>query len=248
MRCPRFIPPAYSAMLSAHRDRGIIGHHRSGGCRAAIIIGITTTAPMPGTTSTPATASRCSATEFWISLAADDPDARLGSHAASARSATRRPRSPGPAGSRRSSARLVFLYGGWAFLQGAVRELRDRLPGMMTLIALAITVAFVFSARRDARLPRDAALGGAGDAGHDHAARPLDRDALDLPGAGRAQELAKLLPDTAVRLTQRCERNRARGGVPLDALREGDLVLVRPGASIPPTAWSRRARARSTRR
>ena len=39
----------------------------------------------------------------------------------------------------------VFLYGGWPFVQGAIRELRDRLPGMMTLIALAIGVAFVFS-------------------------------------------------------------------------------------------------------
>ena len=41
---------------------------------------------------------------------------------------------------------LVFLFGGWPFIQGAVRELRARLPGMMTLIALAISVAFVFSA------------------------------------------------------------------------------------------------------
>ena len=40
---------------------------------------------------------------------------------------------------------LVFLYGGWVFLQGAARELRDRTPGMMTLISLAITVAFGFS-------------------------------------------------------------------------------------------------------
>ena len=40
----------------------------------------------------------------------------------------------------------VFAYGGWPFLQGARRELTDRLPGMMTLIALAISVAFVFSA------------------------------------------------------------------------------------------------------
>ncbi|HEX6208423.1 MAG TPA: heavy metal translocating P-type ATPase, partial [Actinomycetota bacterium] len=39
----------------------------------------------------------------------------------------------------------VFLYGGLVFLQAAVRELRARLPGMMVLIALAITVAFVFS-------------------------------------------------------------------------------------------------------
>ncbi|HZO18185.1 MAG TPA: hypothetical protein VFB46_04290, partial [Gemmatimonadaceae bacterium] len=40
----------------------------------------------------------------------------------------------------------VFVYGGWVFIQGALRELKDRLPGMMTLISLAITVAFVFSA------------------------------------------------------------------------------------------------------
>jgi Cu2+-exporting ATPase len=39
----------------------------------------------------------------------------------------------------------VFLYGGSPFLKGALGELRDRLPGMMVLIALAISVAFVFS-------------------------------------------------------------------------------------------------------
>src|SRR3989338_7307158 len=40
---------------------------------------------------------------------------------------------------------VVFFYGGWVFLAGASRELRGRLPGMMTLIALAITAAFLFS-------------------------------------------------------------------------------------------------------
>jgi hypothetical protein len=39
----------------------------------------------------------------------------------------------------------VYLYGGSVFIKGGLRELRDRLPGMMTLISLAITVAFVFS-------------------------------------------------------------------------------------------------------
>jgi P-type Cu2+ transporter len=39
----------------------------------------------------------------------------------------------------------VFAFGGWVFIQGAMRELRDRLPGMMTLIALGISVAFIFS-------------------------------------------------------------------------------------------------------
>jgi len=55
---------------------------------------------------------------------------------------------PAFAGSSWMSAVLgtaVFLYGGLVFLQGAKRELSARLPGMMTLISLAITVAFVFS-------------------------------------------------------------------------------------------------------
>src|SRR5215467_7027665 len=54
----------------------------------------------------------------------------------------------GPAASRWVPAvfgTLVFWYGGWVFIQGAVNEIRDRLPGMMTLISLAITVAFGFS-------------------------------------------------------------------------------------------------------
>ncbi|MBR9975013.1 MAG: heavy metal translocating P-type ATPase, partial [Bacteroidetes bacterium] len=42
-------------------------------------------------------------------------------------------------------ATAVFLYGGLVFLKGAWREVKDRLPGMMTLISLAISVAFVFS-------------------------------------------------------------------------------------------------------
>ncbi len=40
---------------------------------------------------------------------------------------------------------LVFAYGGWVFVTGAIGEIRNRLPGMMTLISLAISVAFVFS-------------------------------------------------------------------------------------------------------
>lgn len=41
---------------------------------------------------------------------------------------------------------IVYLYGGYPFLAGIVNELRSRLPGMMTLIAVAITIAYVFSA------------------------------------------------------------------------------------------------------
>jgi Cation transport ATPase len=40
----------------------------------------------------------------------------------------------------------VYVYGGYPFLTGIVRELRERMPGMMTLIAVAISVAYAFSA------------------------------------------------------------------------------------------------------
>ena len=83
--------------------------------------------------------------KFWISLAAHDPDARSGGTCCPGPWATRhrRPRGALDSGGLRHGGVPVWRA---AFIQGAVRELRDRLPGMMTLIALAITVAFVFSA------------------------------------------------------------------------------------------------------
>ena len=47
---------------------------------------------------------------------------------------------------------VVFLYGGWPFLTGAVAEIRARRPGMMLLISMAITVAFGASVRHQPRL------------------------------------------------------------------------------------------------
>jgi P-type Cu2+ transporter len=124
---------------------------------------------------------------------------------------------------------LVFFYGGWVFLQGAIRELSDRLPGMMTLISLAISVAFIYSAAMT--------LGFEGHAlwwelatlvtimllGHWIEMRSI------FQAQGALKELAKLLPDTALRLLDddRTEE------VPVDRLRENDRVLIRPGASIP---------------
>jgi Cu2+-exporting ATPase len=122
----------------------------------------------------------------------------------------------------------VFLYGGWVFLRGAQRELADRQPGMMTLISLAITVAFLFSVA--------VALG--------FRAMPLWWELASLvtimllghwlemrsitQAQGALKELAKLLPDMATRL----EGDRAVD-VPIAELREGTFVLVRPGASVP---------------
>jgi Cu2+-exporting ATPase len=122
----------------------------------------------------------------------------------------------------------VYLYGGWVFVQGAWRELADRQPGMMTLISLAITVAFVFSVAvtlgfRGMPLWWElASLVTIMLLGHWMEMRSISQ------AQGALKELAKLLPNTAARL----EGDRPVE-VPLDQLRDGDLVLVRPGASVP---------------
>ncbi|MEO6067812.1 MAG: heavy metal translocating P-type ATPase [Gemmatimonadota bacterium] len=127
---------------------------------------------------------------------------------------------------------VVFIYGGWPFVQGAIRELKDRLPGMMTLIALAISVAFVFSAA--------VTLGLAG--------MPLWEELATLvtimllghwiemraitQAQGALAALAKLLPNTAVRVVTSAGRETTED-VPIGALVNGNLVLVRPGANVP---------------
>ncbi|MEA2724587.1 MAG: P-type Cu2+ transporter, partial [Gemmatimonadales bacterium] len=126
----------------------------------------------------------------------------------------------------------VFLYGGRPFIQGAVRELRDRLPGMMTLIALAITVAFVFSAAVTLGYPgmplweELATLVTIMLLGHWLEMRSI------MQAQGALAELAKLLPDTATRVILEGGIERLEE-VPASQLREGDLLLVRPGGSIP---------------
>ncbi len=124
---------------------------------------------------------------------------------------------------------IVFLYGGVPFLQMALPELRVRQPGMMTLISLAISVAFVYSVAATFIAPEtgffwelvtliDIML-----LGHWIEMRSVRQ------ASGALSELAKLMPDTA-------ERIRPDGGtetVPADELRNDDVVLVRPGGSVP---------------
>ncbi len=124
---------------------------------------------------------------------------------------------------------VVFLYGGWVFLTGAWHELKARLPGMMTLIALAISVAFAFSwvvrlgfIEATALWWELATLVAVMLLGHWIEMRSIDQ------AQGALQELAKLLPDTATRVTDDGEEE-----VPVSDLADGDVVLVRPGESIP---------------
>ena len=129
----------------------------------------------------------------------------------------------------------VFLYGGLPFLRGAVQEIHDRLPGMMTLIALAISVAFLFSLAVTLGYPgmplweELATLVTIMLLGHWIEMRSISQ------ASGALGELARLLPNTAARVAaDQIEE------VPLSALRPADVVLVRPGARVPADGTVRR--------
>jgi P-type Cu2+ transporter len=169
--------------------------------------------------------------KFWLSLALTVPiliwghmlPAALGVHA---------PAFPGSRYIAPVLGTAVFLYGGWPFVQGAAREIAARLPGMMTLIALAISVAFLFSAAVALGFPgmplweELATLVTIMLLGHWLEMRSISQ------AEGALGELAKLLPSTAVRVTGEGAAERVEE-VPVAALREGDVVLVRPGANVP---------------
>ncbi len=169
--------------------------------------------------------------KFWISLLLTIPTLIWGHMLQNAFGYT----APGFPGSRWIPALFgtaVFLYGGVPFIRGAVRELRVRLPGMMTLITLAICVAFVFSAVVTLGFPgmplweELATLVTVMLLGHWLEMRSISR------AEGALGELAKLLPNSAVRVHGEGEGEHVEE-VPVAELREGDVVLVRPGAAVP---------------
>jgi Cu2+-exporting ATPase len=126
-------------------------------------------------------------------------------------------------------ATVVYLYGGWPFLTGIVSELRARMPGMMTLIAVAITVAYAYSSA--------VVLGIVGGEGFFwELATLIDIMLLghwvemrSVLGASRAlEELVRVMPSEAHLL-----RDGGTEDVPVDRLTPGDRVLVRPGEKVP---------------
>jgi Cu2+-exporting ATPase len=123
---------------------------------------------------------------------------------------------------------LVFLYGGLVFIRAARGELADRKPGMMTLISLAIIVAFGTSLAATFGLFEIdvwwelASLITIMVLGHWLEMRAISQ------ARGALNALAALLPDTAERVVGSETRS-----VPLSELSVGDIVLVRPGARVP---------------
>jgi Cu2+-exporting ATPase len=126
-------------------------------------------------------------------------------------------------------ATIVFVYGGIPFLKMAWPELRKGKPGMMTLISLAIVVAFVYSVATlfwptgSAFFWELVTLIVVMLLGHWIEMRSVRQASRAL------DELAALMPDTAERIASDGEIE----SVPVGELSQGDLVLVRPGASVP---------------
>lgn len=130
---------------------------------------------------------------------------------------------------------VIFFYGGLPFLSMGRQELALRQPGMMTLISLAITTAYLYSVGVFFFPPQDA-MGMPMDFFWELATLitvMLLGHWIELRSVGQAQgalrELAKLLPDTAERLLPSGETET----IEVSQLRAGDRVLIRPGASIP---------------
>jgi P-type Cu2+ transporter len=123
----------------------------------------------------------------------------------------------------------VFFYGGWPFLVGGVREIRDRAPGMMLLISMAITVAYLASfATSVGVFDLDfwwelAALVTIMLLGHWQEMKAIGQ------AQGALSALAALLPDDAEQIAGDGQPRQ----VAVTDLRAGDLVLVRSGARVP---------------
>mgnify|MGYP000890590879 CR=1 FL=1 len=123
---------------------------------------------------------------------------------------------------------VIFFYGGTVFIKGAWSELKAKLPGMMTLISLAIITAYVYSVATQCWLSGEgffwelATLVTIMLLGH----------WLEMASIARAENaldaISKLLPDKAEKLI-----NGKPKQVLVSELKVGDLVLIRPGSSIP---------------
>ncbi|MBE0680885.1 MAG: copper-translocating P-type ATPase [Anaerolineales bacterium] len=122
----------------------------------------------------------------------------------------------------------IFAYGGIPFLQMAVPELKERKPGMMTLISLAISVAFIYSVAAEFV-----------DLGEGFFWELVTLIDIMLLGhwlemrsvrqaSGALNELAKLMPDTAERVI----KGSTTETVSVSDLQHGDLILIRPGTSV----------------
>ncbi len=123
---------------------------------------------------------------------------------------------------------ILFFYGGWPFLKGLYQEMTDKRPGMMTLISLAITVAYIYSTATVFGLEGQpffwelATLIVVMLAGHWIEMKSVMR------ASSAMDKLKELMPDQAHRITDSGTED-----VKTDQLEQGDKILVKPGEKIP---------------
>lgn len=124
---------------------------------------------------------------------------------------------------------IVYLFGGWPFLTGLLDELKKKEPGMMTLIGLAISVAFIYSTfvvfgfEGDLLYWELATLVAIMLLGHWIEMRSV------MSASAALEKLAELMPGEAHRVTEDGDTE----DVPVEELEQGDHVLIKPGEKIP---------------
>jgi Cu2+-exporting ATPase len=166
---------------------------------------------------------------FWVSLVLTLPILALSPMIQDWLGLAERLAFPGSAYVLFGLSTVVYLYGGWPFLRGLFDELRQLQPGMMTLISLAVSVAYVYSSA--------VVFGLAGQVFFWELATLIDVMLLGhwiemksvMGASGALDALVRLMPTEAHRL--------GAGGtieeVPVAELQPGDRVLVKPGEKIP---------------
>lgn len=124
---------------------------------------------------------------------------------------------------------VVYFFGGWPFLTGLVDELKKKQPGMMTLIGLAISIAYLYSTSVVFGFEGDllywelSTLVGIMLLGHWIEMRSV------MSASSALEELAELLPGEA----HRVKEDGSTEDIPVEELQQGDKVLIKPGEKIP---------------
>lgn len=124
---------------------------------------------------------------------------------------------------------VVYFFGGWPFLTGLADELKKKQPGMMTLIGLAISIAYLYSTAVVFGFEGDllywelSTLVGIMLLGHWIEMRSV------MSASSALEELAELLPGEAHRVNE----DGSTEDVPVDELKQGDKILIKPGEKVP---------------
>ena len=124
---------------------------------------------------------------------------------------------------------VVYFFGGWPFLTGLVDELKEKQPGMMTLIGLAISIAYLYSTAVVFGFDGDllywelSTLVGIMLLGHWIEMRSV------MSASSALEELAALIPGEAHRVNE----DGSTEDIPVEELQQGDKVLIKPGEKVP---------------